>query len=157
MSNLSPNYAATLTPRYQKIMDLAMRGNTPVEIANLLGTPYRTVVRLMSAPNFEHQLAIRRAQYEEKHDESILRHEEEAVAAEDVARAELRKNALQAAQKMVDLLDDESPTIQLKTSAEILNRVGVCSKVGGASAQAAVIINISEKDAAVIKETLSDA
>ena len=149
-------FTETLTPRYNRILDLAMKGLSVREISQVLDMHRTTVSNIMNAANFQHQLAVRRAQYEEKHDESVLRLEEETISAEKEAQEELRKNALQAAQKMVDLLDDESPTIQLKTSAEILNRVGVCSKVGGASAQAAVIINISEKDAAVIKETLSE-
>lgn len=149
-------YTETLTPRYSRIMDLAMKGLSVREIASIVDMRRGTVATIVNAANFQHQLAVRRASYEEKHDESILRFEEETISAEKEAQEELRKNALSAAQKMVDLLEDESSAIQLKSAADILDRVGPSKQSGASGAQQAVIINISEKDAAVIQETLRE-
>ena len=142
-------YTETLTPRYNRIMDLCIRGLTSGEIAKELNMGINHVSQIIHAANFEHQLAIRRARYEEKHDESVLRSEEEATEV-------LRRSAREAAEKMVSLLEDESPVIQLKSASEILDRVGPSKRSGSAGAQAAVIVNISSADAAVIAETLED-
>ncbi len=117
METSTRNYADHLTPRAKQIMDMVISGLKSGEIAKSLGLTVQYVSTVIHAPQFEHQLAIRREKFEETFDKNLIDLEQEASAI-------LVKNASKAAQKMVDLLDNENSTIQQKASGDIMDRVG---------------------------------
>lgn len=150
MATFNPTHATgSITPRFAKILDYAMQGLTSGQIAQRLNMSGPFVSSLMNSPQFQHQLALRRGSYEEKLDESILRKEEEAVSV-------LRLSAKDAAERMVSLLESDSESIQFKSAADILDRVGP-SKQSGANQAGSAVIVINEVDARIIQDTLSSS
>ena len=140
------NTAEKVSPRAMRIMDLHLQGMRSIDIAKELDLTPRYVGKIINAPNFQHALAIRRHNIQEHVDKKIVNTAQEAVD-------ELKTHAKKAAQRLVALLDSDSETTMLKSSTEILDRVGVISqKKGGNDAAPVVIIN---KEAAIlINETL---
>ena len=69
------------------------------------------------------------------------------------ASNKLKKHAIDAANKMVELLDNGSANLQKSAAAEILDRTGV--KTDDKAQVAAAVIVIDDKSAAVIKQALA--
>jgi hypothetical protein len=135
-----------ISPRANKIMDYYIQGLQSKEIAQRLNLTARYVGEIINAPNFQHQLAIRRARIEEQLDGKIV--DSTIEAAE-----QLKIHAKAAAEKLVGLLDSESESTALKSSTEILDRAGVVSQKQGPVANATVVL-VDEKSATLIAETL---
>jgi len=112
--------------RQQKIMDLQIEGLTPAQIALQLQMSRAYVSDIMSAPNYKHMLAIRRARKSDMIDER-------SVNAEIDATNYLKQHALEMAKKMVALAESENDAISFRASKDILDRVGpqVRQKGGG--------------------------
>ncbi len=141
------NFANHLTPRAMKIMDMVISGFKSGAIAEKLGLTLPYVSKVVHAPQFEHQLAIRRNRYEETFDKDLIDAEHDAMQI-------LKDKAAAAAQKMVDLMEDDSPTIQHKSAADIMDRVGPTKQTKNLDISQTNII-IDEGMANLIKETLS--
>lgn len=135
-----------LTPRHNRIVDFAIRGLKAKEIAERLGLTQPYVCTIMAAPNFQHQLAIRRSKFEDQADEQLVRSDAEAA---DV----LKESAKDAAKRMVELMEGESESISFKASADIMDRVGPQKQQRDAQMQQNIVI-VDEKAAVLIKETL---
>ena len=141
------NHMEQLTPRATQIMDLAIQGLKSGAIAKRLDLSHPYICTVMSAPNFQHQLSIRRGKLEDKIDEKIVNTTVEAGN-------EIKKHAVEAARKMVDLLDNDSPAIVHRAAADVLDRAGVCKKSDqGVKMQQQVVI-IDNKTAKIIEETM---
>ena len=134
-----------LNPTAYAIMDCVIEGLSGREIADKLGLSEYYISTIKGGPQFQHQLAIRRARYSEKHDDEVAR---KAVQANDV----LRQHAAEAAQNLVNLMNADSDSIKLRAAEGVLDRTG-SPRQGGAQVQVANI-TINEGDAALIKETL---
>ena len=146
MAEKPRDYANHLTPRAMKIMDMVIAGLKSGAIADKLGLTVQYISTIVHAPQFEHQLAIRRERFEEEFDHSLIETEQEAASI-------LKRNAAEAARKLVKLLDSESEAIVHKTSTDIMDRVGPTKQNRNIDiAQTNIIINDSM--ASLIKETL---
>jgi len=141
------NHMEQLTPRAVQIMDLAIQGLKSGEIAKRLDLTHPYICTVMAAPNFQHQLSVRRGRLEDKIDEKIINTTVEAGN-------EIKKHAVAAARKMVDLLDNDSPAIQHRAAGDILDRAGVCKKSDQGIKMQQQIVIIDDKTAKVIEETL---
>ncbi len=146
MAEVKINYANHLTPRASRIMDMVISGMKSGEIAKELDLTVQYISTVVHAPQFEHQLAIRREKFEETFDQNIINRESDAMAI-------LRENAAAAALKMVELLDNESPSIQHKASVDIMDRAGPAKQSGSIDISQTNII-IDENMANLIKETI---
>ena len=141
------NQMEQLTPRAYEIIDLAIQGLRSGAIAKRLELTHPYVCTIMSAPNFQHQLAMRREKLSDKIDDKIVN---TTVEAGNV----LKENAIRAANKMVDLLDNESAPIQQKAASEILDRTGIAKQLTSSSTLQQQVVIVDEKSAMIIKETL---
>lgn len=138
--------ADILTPRAVRIMDLAIQGMAGSEIAKQLEMSAAGVSSIIHAPNFQHQLSIRRAQVEEKMADRIVRKDDEAMGV-------LKQHAKAAADKIVFTMENaQSQGLQFKAAQDMLDRVGP-TKQHSINQQSVVVI--SDKDAAVIAESLN--
>lgn len=142
------DHAEQLTPRATQIMDLAIQGLRSGQIAERLGLSHPYVCTVMSAPNFQHQLAIRRERLEDRIDEKVANATVEAATI-------LKENAVRAAKKLVELVDGSDNPLALRASESVLDRAGVTKKSerGGLMMQQQVIV-LDEKTAQAIEETL---
>jgi len=134
-----------LNPRHFKILDLCIRGLSAGEIAEELSMHKNQISAVINSPNFQHQLSIRRASYEEKADA-------QQIHAEDEATRVLKESAVEAAQKLKTHLTSEDDTVSLRSATAILDRTGHAKRepTGGVAVQ----INISSEDAKIIAETI---
>ena len=134
-----------LTPRSFQIIDLVVQGVKSGQIAKRLSLSHAYVSQIMSAPQFQHQLAMRREKVQDRMDGQIV---DSTIEASN----KLKKHAIDAANKMVELLDNGSANLQKSAAAEILDRTGV--KTDDKAQVAAAVIVIDDKSAAVIKQAL---
>lgn len=140
------DFANHITPRAMKIMDMVISGLKSGEIADSLKLTVQYVSTVIHAPQFQHQLAMRREKFEEDFDQNLIASEQEAAEI-------LRNNAAAAARKMVRLLDSESEQIVHKASTDIMDRVGPTKQNKNIDLSQTNII-IDEGMANLIKETL---
>ena len=139
------NNTQQLCPRAYQIMDLYIDGYGTNEIARKLNITPQYVGMIINAPNFQHSIAIRKAQLVEQVDARIADQIVDATAV-------LKSNAKKAAERLVSLLDSDHESIQLKSSLEVLAIDGVQSVKTPDAAIA--VVNIGEKEAKIIAETL---
>lgn len=137
----------TITPRAAKIMDLVMQGLKSGQIAERIGLTPTYVSAILHAPQFQHQLAIRRGKFEEKFDDEIITSEIEAANV-------LREHSKQAANRMVELLDSSKDEMAFRASADILDRAGVQKQSKNTTINQTAIVVLDEKRARLIQETL---
>ena len=136
-----------MTQTAYNVMNYYMQGLNISQIATRLDLKYSYVSALINAPNFQHQLSIRRATLAEEIDRSTVDAQKEAT---DV----LRRHAKEAAEKMALLLDSENEAMIFKSSESILDRVGPPKNQKSQSASVAVIVEIGSDDAKLISETM---
>ena len=136
-----------MTPRHFKILDLVLDGAKPSIIAKKLSMSYSQASIIIRSQLFQHQLAIRRSQYEEKQADRA------AIAVDEVKEA-LQKSAISAANKLIFGIDSDNETIALKSATEILDRTGYPKeqKMTGSETNTQIIINAT--DFSVLKESL---
>ena len=133
------------TPLSVAIMNLYVQNLTGPQIAERLGHSRQYVSSIIKAPNFQHQLSIRRATIADGIDDKVINAEMEAANV-------LKAHAKETAEKMVELLEDESSGIQLRAAADILDRVGPQKRQKNAEASVAIVM-IDGDAARLIKET----
>lgn len=97
-------------------MDLHIQGLDAKEIARMMGKSEVGVGMVIRSPVFEEECARRRAATEKANDEAV------AVVAVR-AKEKIEGAAEDAADKLVELMDDENSAIQFKSCTDILDRV----------------------------------
>ncbi len=126
-----------LMPRHYKILDYAIAGWKPTEIAQEMGMARSQISIVMNSPSFQHQFAIRRREYE------TVQHEHQSNKIDEVANA-LKENALAAADKLISGIASPDEKIALKSATELLDRAGYPKeqKVSGdVGAKTQIIVN----------------
>lgn len=105
-----------LLPRHYKILELALAGNGPKEIAQAVEMNPVAVGLIMRAPIFQEALAKSRSKAEN------AQVEEQAVDSQR-ARTVLENGSVRAAQVQVDLLESSKETVRLQAADSVLDRV----------------------------------
>lgn len=108
-----------MMPRHFEILNLALGGHGPKEIAQALGMTPQAVTLITKAPIFQDELARRRSNVETVIDQQL-------AAAPIRAKQLMEENAFKAAQVHVDLLDPETcadPRVRQGSANAILDRV----------------------------------
>lgn len=141
------DHAEQLTPRAAQIMDFAIQGLTSGQIAKRIDLSHPYICTIMSAPNFQHQLAIRREKLEERIDDKVANATVEAGTV-------LKEKAVKAAERLVELVDSENDPLALRASESVLDRVGVSKKTDGGIKLNQQIVIVDDKVARRIQETL---
>ena len=137
----------SLTPRHNKIIDYCIEGLTPKQISEKLHMSARQVGIIINSGSFQHQLSIRRSNYNEDHDEKLA--ESEVQSASDI----LQQHAAAAAKRLTTGLLSNSENIALRSAESILDRTGTV-KITRQESDDKPIINISREDLQLLKETL---
>jgi hypothetical protein len=143
---LASKQIQTLMPRHYKILDLAILGLNPVDIAKELKMTSGQVRIIMKAPCFQHQFGLRRSMHEEKVSE-------EAVVNLDQTRETLTRSATLAAEALVGGLSSGDERIKIKSAESILDRTGYPkeTKIEGGNN---TIIAIDNKQLNLMNDTL---
>lgn len=136
----------TLTLRHYKIVDYAIRGLTPNQIAEKINMSRSQVSVIMNSPTFKHECAIRRAIYEEKVDNKTVEEEDEVVKA-------LKEGAINAAKKLVGHIESDNDKVSVRSCEAVLDRTGYAKKEDAKIAIGPTII-IDEKSAKRIVESI---
>jgi hypothetical protein len=109
--------ATKLNARHQKILDYCLAGHKQSDIAKQLSMSATQVNLIINAPNFQHELALRREVLQDVKNERL-------TSQEDPITEQLKRGALSAAMTLVNGLADESATTRIKSATEILDRTG---------------------------------
>lgn len=115
-----PHEIERLLPRHFVIMDLVLAGLGPTDIARELSMSPVGVGLIVNAPIFQSELARRRSQANVGLQESA---QQEMRAAVSRAKSILEGAANQAASVQTELLECGDPSIRLRASDSILDRV----------------------------------
>lgn len=135
-----------LTPLAHAVMNLFIQNVSILQIAERLGHGRAYISSLVSAPNFQHMLSIRRATVADGIDERVINSEKESADA-------LRAHAKEIAENMARLaLESECEAIQLRAGTDVLDRVGPQKRQKGSEASSTVVM-IDVEGAKLIKET----
>ena len=137
-----------LNARHQTILDYCLAGHRQVDIAKQLNMSASQVHLIVNAPNFQHELAIRR--------ETLQAVKTERLASrEDPVVSQLKQGALAAAGALVSSLASENDSIRVKSAGEILDRTGYgrVQKID-ASVKCATIM-LKSDEAKALTETLN--
>ena len=135
-----------LNPRHFKMIDYCIEGKTNKQISELLSMSDRAVSLIIKSPNFQHELAMRRSAYTQDHDEKLAEQETSASQL-------LRDNATKAVQTLISGLQAGSEHIKLRSAESILDRSGHGRQTKD-NTSSSVVINISNSDLILLKETL---
>ena len=127
-------------------MDMVLEDAGTGEIAKALGLTPSYVSTIIHAPQFEHQLAVRKAHITEQFDDNLVSTVEEA---NDL----LRKHAFAAATKLVALTGSDNENVAHKASVDVLGISGITKQTQNVNIDQTNII-IDENAAELIKETL---
>ena len=134
------------TPLSVAIMNLYVQNLTGPQIAERLGHSRQYVSSIIKAPNFQHQLSIRRATIADGIDYKVINAETESANA-------LKAHAKEIAENMARLaLESDSESIMLRAGADVLDRVGPQKRQKNAEASVAIVM-IDGDAARLIKET----
>ena len=133
-------------------MDFVIQGLKSGMIAERLNLTLPYVSTIINAPQFQHQLAIRREKIENEIDSGVISHKQEAVNASIEAERVLRAHAKQTAENLVRLVDGDKEPISLRASQDLLDRVGPQKRTG--VDVASTVVNIDMEAAILIKETI---
>ena len=144
---ITPSAMEQLTPRHFMIMDLLIQGSKTGEIAKRIGMTHAWVCTIVNDASFQHRLAIRRAKFTEKLDEKAIN---TVIEAGDT----LKKHAVDAANKLVEMLDTGTPGLQKASAVDILDRVGIGKQTQNSTSVSSKVVIIDEKSATVIEKLL---
>ena len=135
--------ANKLNVRHQQILDCCLAGYKQKDIATRLQMSACQVNLIVNAPNFQHELAIRREVLQTVKTERLSMQDEDPVVSQ------LKQGALSAASTLVAGLVDESATIRTKSAGEILDRAGYgkVTKIDANIKQAVVVLKSEEAKA----------
>ena len=111
-----PHEIERLLPRHYKILELALAGNGPKEIAQALEMSREAIGLIMRAPIFQEAFAKSRSKVESAQVET------QAVDAQR-ARTVLENASVRAAEVQASLLESKKETVQLAASEAVLDRV----------------------------------
>jgi len=128
------------------MIDYCIEGKTNKQISELLSMSDRAVSLIIKSPNFQHELAMRRSAYTQDHDEKLAEQETSASQL-------LRDNATKAVQTLISGLQAGSEHIKLRSAESILDRSGHGRQTKD-NTSSSVVINISNSDLILLKETL---
>ena len=111
------DFIENLTPRHHKILDLYLAGLKKVQIAERLDMTAKQVGIITNSPNFQHELALRRARIDELSDAKL-------AANIDEVSSKLKRATLDAAEKIIGKMDSVEEAISFKAACEVLDRGG---------------------------------
>ena len=140
----------SLTPRHFKILDYAIEGRTPGDIAESLSMHLTQVSKIMHSPCFVHQLAIRRKLYEEKHDSMVVDEEDEVMKS-------LKQAAKDAASKIINKISSDDDKISLRAAESVLDRTGYSKIIKDerkGNTNIGPVIILTDKDVTRIVDTI---
>ena len=143
------NTVQRLLPRHFKVIELAMAGHDSKTIAETLNIKPTTVALILKSPLVQHEISKRTKASTE---ETILGLDRDAFRGKVMGI--LEKATLKAAQVQEELLNNPNPTIALRASDSILDRVFGSRQDGGG---AATVINITAENVALLHTALKES
>lgn len=136
----------TLKSKHYQIIDLALVGESNVDIAKALDMHTQTVGMILRSPLVMSELARRR-----KESDSVVLGTLDRSAMLGKAKSILEQGAEDAAQKHIELLDTDDPSLQLKAATHILDRVF------GRADEVAPVIHITTEQVQLINLALKES
>lgn len=138
-----------MNPRHFRILDLALDGLSIHQIATEVSLTDLHVRKIFGAPNFQHELAMRRARRTEMQDQSSVDKHDETVSR-------LQQESLAAAEHIIDTMmdDDEDSKLRVACAKDILDRDGYQPKPTTVAQQAGITLIINDADGARLTESL---
>ncbi len=143
-----------MLPRHFKMADLHVAGLTNRSIAEVLGCTPASVGIVLRSPIVKKEIQVRLAASRENPNGTI---HQEIEAADNRARNLILENAPKAAATLVELLDCDDASVQLRASGSILDRAIGKPESEHAAGEATLRIEIDSKDATLIMIALKES
>ena len=140
-------FIENLNSRHFKIIEYWLEGLKASQIAKKLNMADTQVRHILNSPQFQHELAIRKASYDCVVNNRI------AKVEEDVSET-LKSAAIQAADTIIGCMDSEDENIKLRSASDILDRTGFPKVTRQTSDLSSPSITINEKTAVIIADSL---
>ncbi len=140
-----------LLPRHNKILDLCLEGWSLQKIAQEVDISIVQLKNVRNSPCFQHELATRRSKIEQEKDILIIRSE---IDSGDNARQTLEDNQNQAANCLVDLMENGTQMSRFKSAESILDRTGVIKVSGSVNQNQNISVMLSSEDVDRLTSTL---
>lgn len=125
-----------LKQKHDTMLNLCLQGYSNKEISDLVNLKQTQVSIVVRSPNFQHQLALKRAQLDERTITNL------ATVREEVNQV-LKEGSINAARKLCGLVDSEDESIARMSASDLLDRTGhpKVTKSENRSLQAVVVLN----------------
>jgi len=143
-----------MLPRHFKMADLHVAGLNNKAIAEVLGCTSASVGIVLRSPIVKKEIQERLAVSRENPNGTI---HQEIEAADNRARSLILENAPKAAATLVELLDCDDASVQLRASGSILDRAIGKPESEHAAGEATLRIEIDSKDATLIMIALKES
>ena len=134
-----------LLPRHHQMLQLALQGYGPTEVAQSLGMTKESVSIIMRSPLFQSALGRLRREQET----ALVENEAETTQR---ARTTLENASVRAAERQVALLEAESEKVQLAAADSILDRV-----LGKTSPEATGSIVINAQTVQLLQHAIAES
>ena len=118
MTEFERHKVQRMLPRHFQILDMVMAGHNNEVIATTVDLHRDTIGYITRSPLFQAELTRRR---KEDNTEEILGMDRDAIVGK--ARSILEQSVEAAAEKHVELLETEDPSLQMRAASQILDRV----------------------------------
>jgi HEAT repeat protein len=145
----SPHNVQRLLQRHYKIIDLAAAGHDVKTIAETLGMKPHSIGLILKSPLVQHELAKVRKQSKES---EVLGMDREALRGKTLSI--LEQASVKAAEVVQELLEDVNPTVRLRASDSILDRVFGNQKDGHGMS---TVINITAENVQLLHQALKES
>lgn len=106
-----------LLARHEKMIDLAVEGQTPHEMSKTLGVPYRQIYNIHATPAFQHKLGLRRERMME-------RVEDKVIDRVQTVQEYLADQTMYAATRLRALMDSPNDGVARQATNDVLDRTG---------------------------------
>jgi len=94
-----------------------MSGKNFREISDITGSSYRQVANVCNSPKFQNAEALRRDVVEDRVEEEIIKEKNSVMEV-------IKKNTLDAVERLVELMNDENVAVSRQAANDILDRGG---------------------------------
>jgi hypothetical protein len=141
------NTIETLNQRHYRILDLVLQGIPNSAIASALDMSQSQLSIIVNSPSFQHELAIRRTRISEAVDQNVSEHGSRVNET-------LRLGSLQAAKRLLQLVNSDNEAIARASASDLLDRGGFPKVARTESKSVSAILVLSPEDVQAIKESV---
>jgi Spy/CpxP family protein refolding chaperone len=131
-------------------MDCFIAGWTNNQVAEKFNMKPTQVSIILHSPNFQHEMALRRARNQQTVDQAIVETTTQRQKVDEI----IKNGTIKAAEKMCSLVDSEDESIARQSASDLLDRGGFPKTTKQESKTMAAVMVLDEKMVKRIEESV---